>query len=189
MIIENVVVSDELKEVFFRCPLHLCHGVCCVEGDAGAPLNEDEIEIIEDIYDSVFSLLDDEAKTVVNEIGMFDYDMSGKMVTPLKKNEECVYMLWENGHMVCVFEKLFNQGVIDFQKPISCHLYPIRVETDGAFEKLLLHRWRICADAYDVGKKEGVLLLDFLKKPLIRKYGQQWYNRLMLKCGYDPHKT
>jgi len=178
MIIENVVVSDELKEVFFRCPLHLCHGVCCVEGDAGAPLNEDEIEIIEDIYDSVFSLLDDEAKTVVNEIGMFDYDMSGKMVTPLKKNEECVYMLWENGHMVCVFEKLFNQGVIDFQKPISCHLYPIRVKDFTEFAAVNYDRWDICDDACTLGKELQVPIYIFVKEALIRKFGEDWYSEL-----------
>ena len=189
MIIENVVVSDELKDVYFRCPLDLCHGDCCVEGDAGAPLTEEEISMIEDLTETILPLMDEDGKKVMNDIGSFDYDMSGKMVTPLKPNEECIYLTWENGHTICVFEKLFNEDKIDFQKPISCHLYPIRVVEDGAFEKLLLHRWRICADAFIVGKKDGVRLLEFVKDPLIRKYGVQWYNRLMIKCGFDPHKT
>ncbi len=189
MIIEDVVVSDELKNVYFRCALNLCHGDCCVEGDAGAPLTEEEIGIIEDLTEKVVPFMDEEAKRVLKDIGSFDYDMAGNMVTPLKINEECIYLTWENNHHTCIFEKLWAEGKSKFQKPISCHLYPIRVVQEGAFDKLLLHRWRICADSYGVGEQEGVHLLHFLREALVRKYGLEWYNRLMTRCKLDPHKS
>ncbi len=189
MIVEHVILSDELKKVFFRCPLHLCLGACCVEGDAGAPLTEEEISIIEDLTETILPLMDEEGKTVMHNTGSFDYDMAGKLVTPLKPNEECIYLIWENGHTICVFEKLFNQGLISFQKPISCHLYPIRVVAEGAFDKLLLHRWRICEPAFTTGHDEGVPLLRFTAAALIRAYGRAWYERMMIQCGFDPHQS
>ncbi|NLL28684.1 MAG: DUF3109 family protein [Bacteroidales bacterium] len=189
MIIEDVIISDNLKNVFFCCNLSLCKGACCVEGDAGAPLSEEEIGIIEDLSEKILPLMDENAQEMYKNLGCFDYDMSGSMVTPLKSNEECIYMSWENGHTYCIFEKLFNDKQSTFQKPISCHLYPIRIAEEGSFDKLLLHKWSICEEAYEIGKKNNIHLFDFLKVPLIRKYGQTWYNRLMNKCGLDPHKT
>ena len=179
MIHDNVVISEEIKELYFQCSLKNCKGICCVEGDAGAPLEEEEVGIIEDLLEKVLPLMDDEGSALVQANGVLDFDERGSFVTPLKTNDECVFMIWENDHTVCVFEKAYNSGIIDFKKPVSCHLYPIRIENKGAFDEMNYHRWDICDSALECGKRNKLHVLTLVGEGLIRKYGSEWYYRLI----------
>ena len=186
MFVENVIVPDELCKIYFRCPLNKCKGMCCVEGDFGAPLETKEIEDVKQHLSPLLPFLDDDAQKVISEIGVFDFDLEGKACTPLKSNGECVYMIWENGIASCVFEKAFSQNRFPWKKPISCHLYPVRIKNEGVFERLYLHRWSICHAAYQVPSQLENLLIVFLQEAFIRKYGLSWYRRLLLQCKLDP---
>lgn len=186
MILDNVLIPDNLKEVFFLCDLQQCQGACCVEGDAGAPVEEEEVGQMEDIIDEVLPYMDEAGQEMVNTFGVYDYDASANLVTPLKSNDDCVYMVWKNNHTICLFEKLYNEGKINFIKPISCQLYPIRIIEEGAFEKWFLHKWNICHSAYLNGEQKGVHLFVALKAGIVRRYGLSFYNRLLIKCGLDP---
>ncbi|MBN2728599.1 MAG: DUF3109 family protein [Bacteroidales bacterium] len=186
MILDNVLIPDNLKDVFFLCDLQQCQGACCVEGDAGAPVEEEEVGQMEDIIDEVLPYMDEAGKEMVNTFGVYDYDASANLVTPLKPNDDCVYMVWVNNHTICLFEKLYNEGKINFIKPISCQLYPIRIIEEGAFEKWFLHKWNICHSAFLNGEHKGVHLFAALKAGIVRRYGLSFYNRLLIKCGLDP---
>lgn len=188
MILDDVLIPDELKDVKFVCPLDKCKGKCCVEGDAGAPLEESEIGEIEDLIDDILHLLDKEGREIVQKNGVYDYDSFGHLVTPLKSNDECVFMLWENNHTICVFEKAEKMELINFVKPISCHFYPIRIVNEGAFEKWVLHKWHICHVAYVEGEKKNIPLVFSIKNAIIRRYGLSYFNRLLIKWGYDPQQ-
>ena len=189
MILDEVLIPDNLRDVKFLCNLQQCKGACCVDGDAGAPLEEEEIGQMEDVIDEVLPLMDDAGQEVVRTFGVYDYDASANLVTPLKSNDECVYMVWENGHTICLFEKLHNEGKIKFVKPVSCQLYPIRIIEEGTFEKWFLHYWNICHPAYLHGEQRGVHLFVDLKAGIVRRYGLSFYNRLLIKCGLDPQNT
>lgn len=186
MIVEHVIVPDELCKVHFHCYYDKCKGRCCVEGDAGAPLEYEEIQTLENHADVILTHVDEDARNVLNRTGFFDFDMEGKPCTPLKSNDECAFMVWENGVARCVLESLYEQGLFPWKKPISCHLYPIRVKNEGVFERLVLHRWSICHAAFQAKQTTENLLMVFLQEALIRKYGLNWYRRLLILCKYDP---
>lgn len=186
MILDDVLIPDNLKNVCFSCNLQKCNGACCVEGDAGAPIEDEEIGLMEDCIDIVSKYIDEESIKIIQQNGIYDYDADGNIVSPLKINDECVFMTWENGHTVCAFEQAWNKKEINFRKPISCHLYPIRLEQEGVFEKWTLHKWDICEQAFAEGEKNKIPLVISLRDALIRRYGISWYNRLLIKWKFDP---
>lgn len=177
-IIDHVVVPEEIGTEYFDCPLSQCMGMCCVSGDAGAPLEEFEIGLIEDSLQAIEPFMDVEGIKCVRENGVFDYEMQGHLVTALKPNEECVFVKWEDGHTVCAIENAYKSGFTDVHKPVSCHLYPIRIDRDGSFERMTIHRWNICRSAILHGKNTGHTVFDLTQSALRRKYGEAWVNQL-----------
>ena len=177
--IDDKLISEELFSEEFVCNLAKCKGICCVEGDAGAPLDEDETKILDEIYPKIKSYLRPEGIQAIEEQGIYTLDFEGDLVTPLVNNAECAYVIFdEKGYTKCAIEKAYEDGVIDWQKPISCHLYPIRITEYSNFSAINYHEWDICSDACTLGKELGVKVYQFLKKPLIRKYGEEFYQTL-----------
>lgn len=177
--IDDKLISEDLFSEEFVCNLAKCKGICCVEGDAGAPLDEDETKILDEIYPKIKSYLRPEGIQAIEEQGTYTLDFEGDLVTPLVNNAECAYVIFdEKGYTKCAIEKAYEDGVIDWQKPISCHLYPIRITEYSNFSAINYHEWDICSDACTLGKELGVKVYQFLKKPLIRKYGEDFYQTL-----------
>ena len=177
--IDDKLISEELFSEEFVCNLAKCKGICCVDGDAGAPLDEDETKILDEIYPKIKSYLRPEGIQAIEEQGTYTLDFEGDLVTPLVNNAECAYVIFdEKGYTKCAIEKAYEDGVIDWQKPISCHLYPIRITEYSNFSAINYHEWDICSDACTLGKELGVKVYQFLKKPLIRKYGEEFYQTL-----------
>ena len=177
--IDDKLISEDLFSEEFVCNLAKCKGICCVEGDAGAPLDEDETKILDEIYPKIKPYLRPEGIQAIEEQGTYTLDFEGDLVTPLVNNAECAYVIFdEKGYTKCAIEKAYEDGVIDWQKPISCHLYPIRITEYSNFSAINYHEWDICSDACTLGKELGVKVYQFLKKPLIRKYGDEFYQTL-----------
>ena len=177
--IDDKLISEDLFSEEFVCNLAKCKGICCVEGDAGAPLDEEETHILDEIYPKIKPYLRPEGIQAIEEQGTYTLDFEGDLVTPLVNNAECAYVIFdEKGYTKCAIEKAYEDGVIDWQKPISCHLYPIRVTEYSNFSAINYHEWDICSDACTLGKELGVKVYQFLKKPLIRKYGEEFYQTL-----------
>ena len=177
--IDDKLISEDLFSEEFVCNLAKCKGICCVEGDAGAPLDEDETKILDEIYPKIKPYLRPEGIQAIEEQGTYTLDFEGDLVTPLVNNAECAYVIFdEKGYTKCAIEKAYEDGVIDWQKPISCHLYPIRITEYSNFSAINYHEWDICSDACTLGKELGVKVCQFLKKPLIRKYGEEFYQTL-----------
>ncbi len=178
ILIEDTIVSGDLSKTHFVCDLHGCHGDCCVEGDAGAPLEEEEIGILEDYLEQIKPYMASGGLAVVEKHGVFDYDMDGEFVTPLVEDRECAFVYFENGISFCAIEKAWKEGKIPFQKPISCHLYPVRLTRLTDHIAVNYDHWEICNVARLKGAKDQVPVYRFLKEPLIRKFGQAWYEKL-----------
>lgn len=176
--IGRTIISEDVVKVNFMCNLKFCHGDCCVEGDEGAPLEENEIGIIEDALDEIVPYMRKEGIEVVDKNGVFDYGVDGDYVTPLVNDRECAFVYFENNISFCAIEKAFLEGKIDFQKPISCHLYPIRITEYAEFDAINYHKWTICSPALKHGDDLGIPVYKMLKEPLIRKYGEKWYQQL-----------
>ena len=177
--IDDKLISEDLFSEEFVCNLAKCKGICCVEGDAGAPLDEDETKILDEIYPKIKPYLRSEGIQAIEEQGTYTLDFEGDLVTPLVNNAECAYVIFdEKGYTKCAIEKAYEDGVIDWQKPISCHLYPIRITEYSNFSAINYHEWNICSDACTLGKELGIKVYQFLKKPLIRKYGEEFYQTL-----------
>jgi hypothetical protein len=185
LIIDKILVSDALKDTYFACNLQACKGDCCVAGDAGAPLEEEEISIMEDILEEVLPYMSEEGKKVVEKSGVFDYDMDAEYVTPLVNDAECAFVYVKDGISFCAIEKAYLEGKIKFQKPLSCHLYPIRIKKVGDTEAVNYDIWSVCAPALIKGKTVGIPLYKYLKDPLIRKYGTKWYAKLVVALEKD----
>jgi len=152
-----------------------------VAGDAGAPLEEDEISVLEDDLQNIKPFMTEQGIQTIKEIGVFDYDIHAKFVTPLINDGECAYAIFENGSAFCAIEKAYYAGKTTFLKPISCHLYPVRITRYETFEAVNYEKWNICKAALKLGNREGIPLYKFLKKALIRKYGQAWYYKLEME--------
>ncbi|MEH0155677.1 DUF3109 family protein [Limibacter armeniacum] len=179
IIIDNVILSDDVAEQFFVCNIEKCKGACCVEGDLGAPLEEDELPIMEEIYDQVKPYMSQEGIQEVEKQGYYIKDFEGDFSTPTIDNKECAYAIYdEKGNLQCAIEKAYNDGKIDYKKPISCHLYPIRIQKYDQYDAANYDRWDICSDACTLGNELQVPVYKFAKAPLIRKYGEQWYEKL-----------
>jgi hypothetical protein len=177
--LENTLLSDDIKSTFFSCDLEKCHGACCVEGDAGAPLEEEEISLLEDHIDEIRSFMVAGGIEEVEMTGVFDYDAEGKFVTPLIRGGACAYVYFEGEIARCAIEKAYREGKIPFAKPISCHLYPIRIKSTRTGDLLNYHQWPICSEALKRGKRENLPLFRYLEGALVRKYGQDWYDLLL----------
>lgn len=181
-LIEGKLVSDEVFEEKFVCDLSACKGACCVEGDYGAPLEEEEIKILDQIQDQIAPFLSESGKKVLEEEGNYGYRVElKKHTTTLINGRECAYMTTnEKGIAQCGIETAWRAGATDFRKPISCHLYPIRVSKNEVvdFEALNYDRWDICKAACTLGAKLKIPVYKFLKEPLIRKYGESFYEAM-----------
>lgn len=179
ILIDNTCISDDIEDQLFVCNLDKCKGACCVEGDSGAPLDEDELSILEEIYPMVEPYLSQEGKDVIAKEGVYTTDFEGDYVTPVINNRECAYAIYDQkGILKCGIEEAYNDGKIGYKKPISCHLYPIRVTKYEQYHALNYDRWDICSPACSFGKELGVPVYKFLKEPLIRAYGEAWYGQL-----------
>ncbi|MCZ2483818.1 DUF3109 family protein [Aquirufa nivalisilvae] len=179
ILIDDTVISEDVADEFFVCDLSKCKGACCVEGDLGAPLEEDELAIIESIQEQIAPYLSEEGKAVIDKVGTWVKDEDGDFSTPVIEGRECVYAIYDDKkYLKCGIEQAFFDGKIDFRKPISCHLYPIRIAKLAEYQALNYDRWSICSDACSHGKQLGVPIYKFLKEPLIRKFGDKWYSEL-----------
>ncbi len=181
IIVDNAVISDDIKENFFVCDLQKCKGACCVEGDAGAPLAKDELEKLEEVYEEVKPYLTEKGIKTIEEKGTYVKDRDNDYATPtLEGNQECAYAIYDKkGILKCGIEQAWNDGKTDFRKPISCHLYPLRIEQYDHYDAINYHRWHICSPACSLGESLQVPLYKFLKEPLTRKYGEAWYEKLV----------
>lgn len=178
--IDDVVVSLDILKEKFLCNLDACKGECCIEGDAGAPVEQDEIAKLESVLPIIKDELTPEAIDVIEKQGVVYVDEEGDLVTSIVNGKDCVFTCYdEKGYCYCAIEKAFREGKTDFYKPISCHLYPIRVGDFGKYKALNYHRWNVCKAAVLLGEKENVPVYKFLKEPLIRKFGQVWYDELL----------
>jgi hypothetical protein len=179
IVIDDKIVSEDLLDENFVCDLNACKGACCVEGDSGAPLEEKELEILDKIYEQVKPYLTPQGIEVLEKAKYVIDPDDGSYGTPLIENGPCAYTVWEaNGVASCGIEKAYLDGKIKWQKPISCHLYPVRVKKHATFEAVNYERWSICKAACKNGNKLKVPVFRFLKTPLIRKYGEEFYEIL-----------
>lgn len=184
-IVDHCLISDDIGTVHFACDLSQCHGACCVEGDAGAPLAENEIGILEDCLDDVLPYMTEKGRGEVTQNGVFDYDAAGNFVTPLVEGRECAFAIFEGETALCAIEKAWIDGKIEWQKPLSCHLYPLRVQQLKENDGINYHKWHICKPALKRGRNEGIPLYLFLKEPLVRAYGEAWYKKLVDEMSND----
>lgn len=177
--LEDKLISEDIFSEEFVCNLAKCKGACCVDGDTGAPLDEDELPILKEIFPKIKPYLRPEGIKAIEEQGTHVIDSEGDLVTTLVNNSECAYVIFdENGWTKCGIEKAYEDGAIDWKKPMSCHLYPIRVTNYRTFTALNYHEWPICDDACTLGKELKVKIYQFLKEPLTRKYGAEFYQDL-----------
>lgn len=179
IVLQNTVVSDDIRDKFFVCNLEKCRGACCVEGDLGAPLEGGELVILEQNYSKIKPYMSGAGQQAIEEQGLYVMDFEGDYSTPTIGDRECAYAIYdEKNTLKCAIEQAYLDGVIDWKKPISCHLYPIRITKYDDFEALNYDRWGICSAACNFGLDLGVRVYQFLKEPLVRKYGEGWYNEL-----------
>lgn len=180
-IIGDTLVSLDVLEKEFCCDLDKCRGCCCIEGDAGCPVTDDELPRIERILPELLPQMTREAREIVEQQGLSYLDPSGERVLSIVNGKDCVFARTDhNGWCYCLIEKAYNAGKIDFKKPISCHLYPVRLTQVGERVGVEYHRWDICHCARVLGKKNHLPLYQFLREPLIRRFGEEWYNELDL---------
>lgn len=180
LLIDDKLISDDVIEVQFICNLTACKGACCVQGDLGAPLAEEELGILDDIYDEVEPYLTEKGKAAIAEQGryVFDSEEDG-WGTPLIDGAACAYVNYDAlGVAQCGIQQAYNKGEINWMKPVSCHLYPIRTERIGDYEAINYNKWSICKAACTLGKEHQVPVYEFLKEPLVRKYGAEFYKQL-----------
>ena len=181
--IKDTLFSLDLAEQFLLWDLDSCLGECCIEGDAGAPITKEEYEKLKEILPIVWDDLMPQAQEEIKANGVGYIDEEGDLVTSIVNNRNCVFTCYAPGGMCqCAIEKAYREGRTDFYKPISCHLYPLRLTEYASFTAVNYHRWKICKCAEILGRKEGVRVYQFLKEPLIRRFGKEWYDELCLAC-------
>jgi len=182
----DILVSDDIKTIEFVCHLEKCKGACCVEGDLGAPLEADELEVMKEIQEEVRPYLTPEGREAIKKQGPYILDEDGDYSTPTIGGRECAYAHYDKqGVLKCGIEQAYLDGKIGFRKPISCHLYPIRITKKKDFEAVNYHKWSICSAACSFGKSLQVPLYKFLREPLVRKYGEPWYQDLVKAIEKD----
>lgn len=177
--IEKTIVSEDIIQNDFVCNLSACKGACCIDGDAGAPLELEETKIMKEIYPKIKPFLRPEGIAAIEAQGTFITTENGEFETPLINGADCAYVFFDkHGTALCAFEEAYNQGETNWKKPVSCHLYPIRVKDYSEFSAVNYHRWDICDDACVLGKELQVPIYKFVKEALIRKFGEDWYSEL-----------
>lgn len=182
--IKDTLVSLDLAERHFCCDLSRCHGQCCVEGDAGAPITEAELKKLKEILPVVYPMLSPAAQRRIDEAGVAYIDSEGDLVTQIVDGRDCVFTTYAPGGIcLCAIDKAYREGLIsDFRKPASCHLYPLRLTAYPTFTAVNYHRWKVCKAAETLGRSKGLRLYQFLKDPLTDYFGQEWYDELALAC-------
>jgi hypothetical protein len=186
----NTLVSLDLFKVFFCCDLDKCHGACCVEGDAGAPVSIEEVELLEEAYETMGDELSPQAQRQIEAEGVVYPDKDGELVTQIIEGKDCVFVKHEGGCALCAIDAAYRCGRFHWQKPISCALYPVRLSKVGDMTAVNVHKWDICQPARELGKQIQLPLYKFLKEPLIRRFGQTWWDecdiaaRELKKAGY-----
>lgn len=179
IIIDDKIVSEDVAKEYFACDLAKCKGACCVEGDSGAPLELDELDVIEDLVDKVKPYLTKEGIDVIEKDGPFYLDKEdGTMKTSLINGGACVFINYKNGIAYCGIEKAWLDKKVSFRKPVSCHLYPIRIEKLHDYEALNYEEWDICKPACSNGKELKIPIYKFAKNAIIRKYGEEFFRKL-----------
>lgn len=187
--IDDTIVSLALIEKKFSCDLAACKGSCCRYGDTGAPLTAREAAELERIRPSLLPFLRPEGIRAIEKLGTSVTDIEGELVTPLISNEECAYTIMENDVYKCGIETAFNAGAVDFRKPLSCHLFPVRVKQYSSFRAVNYEEWEICKPGVACGVRKDTQLFLFLREPLLRAFGEEWYDKLRWAAGeYNKHK-
>ena len=182
--IRQTIIDDIIPQIKFACEVSVCKGACCtLAGGTGAPLLDDEIEQIEGAFPIIKSSLPNEHLESITQFGLYE-GKPGSYTTMCFNNYACVFVLYEDGIARCAFEKAFGEGKIKWKKPISCHLFPIRVSRSMP-ERLRYERIAECNFALDRGEKEKIYLINFLKEPLIRAFGLEWYEDYLLRCNFE----
>ena len=178
--IDNFLISPDIVSERFVCDLDKCHGACCIIGDSGAPLSEEECRILDNEQLTISNFIRSEGITALKKQGPYIKDLDGDWVTPLVKGEECAYTVFDKeNNCLCGIEFAHRAGKCSILKPASCWLYPIRVSyLSNGMTALNLHRWHICRDAFVKGRREGIPVYQFLKEPIIRTFGEELYNQL-----------
>lgn len=179
--IQDKIVSLDVIERYFCCNLDDCLGECCIEGDAGAPLTEEENRRLQELLPRILPYLSEKARRVVEEEGVSYVDSEGDLVTQLVDGANCVFTTFApDGKCLCALEKARRAGETDFFKPISCAIYPVRIKHFDSFTALNFHRWKICKGAEVMGRAKGIRAFEFLREPLTRAFGNDWYEELDL---------
>ena len=184
--IDDCLISEDVFTEFFACDYESCKGKCCIVGDCGAPLDEEEIELLERDYPAYSPLMSPAGREAAESKGFFEIDIEGDIVTPLVPGtQECAYTLFEDGSFLCAIERCHINGGCGFAKPVSCALYPIRIKklSNGTLA-LNLHRWDICKEAFEKGRREGIRVYQFLRGPLVRRFGEGFYAQLLAAADY-----
>ncbi|MDR2682847.1 MAG: DUF3109 family protein [Dysgonamonadaceae bacterium] len=177
--INDTIVSLDVLQEYFHCDLSVCKGICCVEGDAGAPVEASEVAGLEAVLPAVWDDLSPKAQAVIEKQGVVYPDEDGEYVTSIVAGEDCVFTCYDSrGICRCAIEKAFREGKTGFCKPVSCHLYPVRVAKYKGFRAVNYHRWSVCRAAEILGKRAQIRVYQFLKEPLILKFGEEWYGHL-----------
>lgn len=190
--IDDKIVSLDLLRECFLCDLPRCKGLCCVEGNAGAPLEAEEVELLKAEYEHYKPYLTGEGIAAIEQQGFMVPDEEGDLTTPLVNGAQCTYAYTENGITLCAVERAYREGRCGFRKPISCHLYPIRVVrfSNGTLG-LNYHRWEVCQPAVACGRKAGIPVYKALREPIIRRFGEEFYKALEAAEEYlreqEPH--
>lgn len=176
----DVVLSPDILTEYFSCDLEACGGACCVEGDAGAPLLMEEVAELENVLDEVWPDLSAVAQSTIDKQGVAYTDQEGDLVTSIVRGKDCVFTCYSSdGCCYCATEKAFREGRTSWCKPISCYLYPIREKRfSNGMVGLNYHRWNICEAAVKKGRELKLPVYQFLKDPLIRRFGKEWYEEL-----------
>ena len=177
--IGDTIISLDLIERYFCCDISRCKGECCIEGEAGAPLEKEEYKLLRKILPTLWNDLSPAAQAVINKQGIGYIDRENDIVTSIVNGKDCVFTYYEtDGACKCAIEKAYNEDRTDFKKPVSCHLYPIRVKQYKNYKAVNYHRWRVCRAAEIAGEQKCIPLYKFLREPLIRKFGEEWYYAL-----------
>lgn len=177
--IDKTLVSLDLIERKFLCDIPKCKGICCVEGDSGAPLQEEEVAELEKALPVIWEDLSEKAREIIRKQGVAYRDADGDLVTSIVDGKDCVFTCYDaNGVCQCAIEKAYRSGRLSFYKPISCHLYPVRLTEYETFTAVNYHCRDVCKAAERLGKRKGVPVYKFLKEPLIRRFGEKWYTTL-----------
>lgn len=184
LINDNTLVTLDVVERFFCCDIDSCLGQCCIDGDAGAPLTADEEAEIKKILPEIWDDLLPRAQQEIEQNGISYHDPEGELVTQILDNSNCVFSCYApGGKCICAIEKAYRDGRIRFMKPISCALYPLRLKTlSNGSVAVNYHRWKICKSAEVLGRSKKIRVYEFLKEPLIRRFGQAWYDELVANC-------